>query len=118
MRRLGMRIHHSPGVPERRKTRVEYDQWHPEMFTSSTRQWLVSTTLRGLGLFAVLAGGAYVIFSLQPFGRREWAFGAVLAALVWLALNLLRRPFKSAAAGPGGHPSRWRVDRLIKKVSL
>jgi hypothetical protein len=32
-----MRIHRSPGVPERRKTLVEYDQWHPEMFTSATR---------------------------------------------------------------------------------
>jgi endonuclease/exonuclease/phosphatase family metal-dependent hydrolase len=52
------------------------------------RRRLVSGTLRGIGLIAVLAGCAWSVFALQPFGDRGWTFGAIFAASAWLATGL------------------------------
>lgn len=59
---------------------------------------LVSGLLRGIGLIAGLAGFAWCVFALQPFGDRGWTFGAILAASAWLAAGL-RRSAPSEAAG-------------------
>ncbi len=79
------------------------------------RQWLVSGALRVFGLIAALAGWAWGVFALQPFGDRGWIFGAILAALVWLAWGLRRRA-PLAAAGPGAGPSLQRGSRTMRAL--
>jgi endonuclease/exonuclease/phosphatase family metal-dependent hydrolase len=61
------------------------------------RRRLVSGLLRGIGLIAGLAGYAWCIFALQPFGDRGWTFGALLAASVCLAAGFRRADPQGAA---------------------
>src|SRR5262249_45035752 len=71
---------------------------------------LVSGTLRGIGLIAVLAGWVWSVFALQPFGDRGWTFGAIFIASAWLATGL-RRAAPPEAARIRGVPSLRGVGR-------
>lgn len=81
------------------------------------RRRLISGTLHGIGLIAVLAGFAWSVFALQPFGDRGWAFGAILAASAWLAASL-RRAAPPEAGRTRGVPSFRRVGRATRAVLI
>jgi endonuclease/exonuclease/phosphatase family metal-dependent hydrolase len=76
---------------------------------------LVSGTLCGIGLIAALAGCAWGVFVLQPFGHRGWTFGAIFAVSAWLASGFRRAP-SPEASGPGGGSSLRRLGRTTRAL--
>jgi endonuclease/exonuclease/phosphatase family metal-dependent hydrolase len=89
---------------------MAYDRW-------LRRRQLVSGPLRGIGLVAALAGCAWGVFVLQPFGDRGWTFGAIFAVSAWLATGL-RRAASPEASGPGGGQSLRRVGHTTRALLI
>ncbi|WP_337176338.1 endonuclease/exonuclease/phosphatase family protein [Paludisphaera sp.] len=70
---------------------------------------LATTALHGVALFATLVGGAWVIWTFQPFGHRDRVVTAACSLLAGLAWGLRLR---------GGPPARRRVPRWLPWVVI
>jgi len=77
---------------------------------------LTQTRCTLIALLVILSGWASAVFMLQPFGQREWAFGAVAVILTGLWAGLWRGLRRTFDPPP---PSNWVLARphlLLLKV--